>query len=155
MAAEGQAKQAGDRGRRAARVLGAASLIPFVAMVVAMLATGGHSVWSAVVIDGFKTWSVVALCFLGGIRWGLALRAESASSAPYILAALPAAIGWAALFTPDEIAIGILLLAHCAQGAWDSLSAQRGFAPSWFGDMRIVWTLLAAAAHIAIFVAIY
>ena len=119
-----------------------------------LLVGGGHGVWSAVTVDAFKTWSAITLSFLGGIRFGLGLRTDKPDNLP-VLVLVPAAIGWVALFAPDNIGVAVLLLAQCAQGAWDSLSASRGATPSWFGNSRIVWTLLVATAHIAVFVSIY
>jgi len=149
-------KQPGqDRSMDLVRLLALASFLPFLFLAAMMVLVGAHSTWSSVAIDGFKTWSAIVLALLGGIRWGLALRADQTRGAPIAFAAFAALVGWVALFAPGGIGVGILLLAHCAQGAWDSISAQRGATPAWFGTIRIVWTLLVAAAHIAVFAAIY
>ncbi len=152
MTGEGWDSASGSR--RALVLSGIASLVPVAVLVAAIVVTGGHGVWTASLVDAFKTWSAITLSLLGGIRLGLALRGPG-SGTQTAFAVLPAAVGWAALFLPDHVGVAILLLAHCAVGAWDSFSASREAAPAWFGNLRIVWTLLAAAAHIAFFVAIY
>lgn len=141
--------------RRAAWMLALASLVPFVVLAIAVLAAGRGGGWFLFLVDGFKIWSAVTLSFLGGIRWGLGLRDDATAGSGLAAAVLPAIIGWLALFAPDQAGLAVLLLAHCAHGAWDSLSATRRMAPAWFGEMRIVVTLVVAAAHIAVFVAVF
>lgn len=140
--------------RELAWTLALGGFIPFAAFAGAMVLAGPHHPWSIFAIDGFKTWSAVILSFLGGIRWGMALRHVPVARARLAVSVAAAIIGWLAVVAPDRIGIAVLLVAHCGQGAWDSLSVQRGEAPQWFGPLRIVLTLLVAAAHVAAFIAI-
>ncbi|GIL02431.1 MAG: hypothetical protein BroJett030_23300 [Alphaproteobacteria bacterium] len=133
--------------RQAAWALALAGLLPLVLIAVAMALTGQTSGWFGLLTDAFRTWSAVTLAFLGGIRWGAALQREPLAAA-FAVAVIPAVAGWLALFAPGAVGVGILLVGHCAQGAWDSLSASRQALARWFGEMRTVATLAAAAAHV-------
>ncbi|MCG6857520.1 MAG: DUF3429 domain-containing protein [Salaquimonas sp.] len=155
MTSSGQSGDSTSAARRIGDAGSAVSLIPFVTFAVVLLIAGGHSVWSDVLVDGFKTWSVLSLSFVAGIRWGVFLRTGPAGTLTFVFATIPVVIGWAALFVTDITGIGVLLLVHCAAGAWDSFSARRGEAPDWYAGMRIVWTLVVAVTHIAVFAAIY
>ena len=138
-----------------ARSLTLASLAPFVLLAAAILIAGRSSGWFVFLVDAFKTWSAVTLAFLGGARFAFGLRQAGPGAARLSVAGLPALVGWLALFAPVRIGLAILLLVHCAQGAWDSISATRQEVPAWYGSMRIVATLVMAAAHIAVFVAVF
>jgi hypothetical protein len=143
------------RSRQSAWILGLISLLPFIVLAAALLLGGRQSGWFHFLTDAFKTWSAITLSVLGGIRFGIGLRREPPASTLLGFAVLPALLGWLALFAPDRIGLAVLLVGHCAQGAWDSISSSRGGAPRWYGEMRIVTTLVAAAAHIAAFVALF
>jgi hypothetical protein len=142
---------------RPARIAWAAALaafLPFAALAAALLATGRTSAMSGLLADAFKMWSAIVLAFLGGIRFGLDMRAGPADGRALSIATLAALSGWGAMFLPDAWCIPVLMVAYGAHGAWDSLAAFRGEAPAWFGNLRIVMTLLIVAAHGAAFLAL-
>ena len=74
----------------------------------------------------------------------MAMTREDRSRYAMVWPVLPAIFGWVALFLPQAGAVLGLLVAYCAMGAWDSLSAQAGAAPAWFGHLRILLTLAVA-----------
>lgn len=119
-----------------------------------MTLTGHSSALSGLLADAFKMWSAVVLSFLGGIRWGLAMRAEPADARTLGVATFGAVFGWGAMFLPDLWCMPVLMVAYGAHGAWDSLAAFRGEAPGWYGNLRIVLTLLTIAAHGVAFAAL-
>ena len=148
-----------SRQKRFAWGLGLSGLVPFLACAIVVVALGVENPLSLPAIEIFRNYSVVILSFLGGIRWGHALlRAGDEASKPesmvLCLSMLPPLLGWATMFLEAIPAVGILLVAFCAQGAWDSLSANANRLPKWFSPLRIVLTLAVAAAHIAIFLAL-
>lgn len=143
------------RTRQSAWFVGLAGLVPFIVLAAMLFLGGRQSGWFDFLADAFRTWSAVALALLGGVRFGIGLRRDPPAGTLLTFAALPALTGWLALFAPAPLSLAVLLVVHCAQGAWDSISSSRGEAPRWYGDMRIVTTLAVAAAHVAAFVAIY
>lgn len=144
------------RQKRFAWVLGLGGLIPFVACAIVILFLGSQNPLTAPAVEIFRTYSVVILSFLGGIRWGHALlRAEDEITNPeaivLVLSVIPSLVAWGTLFVDAPLAIGVLLVAFCAQGAWDSLSANADKLPKWFAPLRMLLTLVVAAAHIIVF----
>lgn len=145
-----------SRQRRFAWALGLAGLIPFGACALVVLALGAQNPLAAPTVEIFRNYAVVILSFLGGIRWGHALlRTADDHTAPeswtLVISVIPPLIAWSSMFLDAVPAIGLLLVAFCAQGAWDSLSANAGRLPNWFTPLRMILTLSVAAAHIAVF----
>jgi hypothetical protein len=129
-------------------------LIPFAAFVLALLILGHFHPLHATLVDSFRLYSAVMLSFLGGIRWGLALREDSGDVRDLLFSIVPVIFGWAAMLLPVSYSLLVLLVAFCGQGAWDSFSFHRGIAPEWFAHLRIVMTLLVAFAHVVAFLAL-
>ena len=78
------------------------------------------------------------------------------SPKPLILAAtiLPAIVGWASLLAPDPLAIGSLLLAVCAMGAWDNFHAHNKSALQSYAKVRTIMTLASAFTHVAVLLSV-
>ncbi len=135
-----------------ALVLGCAGLIPFVAGAAAMhlglalpLATDPRR---ALII-----YAVAILSFLGGVRWGVALGYENQEQArrDYVLAVLPALIGWGAALLSAPADLWTLAIAFLLLGLLDYGMSCRTVAPEWYGNLRLglsaaVTLLLGAAA---------
>jgi hypothetical protein len=132
-----------------ALVLGAGGLIPFACLSI-LVVTG----WSdALGVDGgsarraLLAYAAVIASFLGGIRWGAALRESGADAArDLILSVVPALLAWFCLALPrpwDSAAIGALLLAW---GVVDQDLGRRALAPAWFGSLRLILSGSAGAA---------
>lgn len=128
-----------------------AGFLPFAAIAAALAIAGGASALTELLADAFRVWSLAVLSFLGGIRWGVTILRRDVTRWQMIWPVLPAILGWTAMFLPHAWAVVVLLVAYCAMGAWDSLSAQRGEMPGWYGNLRIVLTLLVAATHLVAF----
>jgi len=147
------------RQRAFAWVLGLCGLIPFVACAIVLLALGTANPLAEPAVSIFRNYAVVILSFLGGIRWGHAILPTSDDITPaetWILvgSVISSLVAWASMFLDNINALGLLLLAFCAQGAWDSLSANSGKLPKWFAPLRIVLTTCVVACHIAVFLAL-
>ena len=102
-------------------------------------------------------WAVVAygavgLAFLGGIRWGLALRPWAARGQAWELALStgPSLAGFAALMAPPVIGISVLIAGLLAQALWDQMCADTGRLPVWFSRLRMVLTSLAVVPLLAV-----
>ena len=126
------------------------SVAPMVVLAVMLIFTNRDNAIFLPLLDAFKTYSAVSLSFLGGMRWGLFLFNKKQNKLEMAATLLPAAIGWISLFLPDPIAIGLLLLAICAMGAWDNFYWYRQASFQWYGRIRIIYTLIAAISHVSV-----
>ena len=144
-----------QRGQRLAWLLALAGFLPFAALALAAILLGKGHPAHGLLVDAFRTYGAVILSFLGGIRWGMAVKADGAvGGRDFALSVLPSRAAWFSLFAPDAAGLAILLVAFLAQGAWDSLSFHAGAAPAWFARLRIWLTVLVAAAHGAALLAV-
>lgn len=129
-------------------------LVPFVLPALLVWVLGVGNPLSDPLIAMFRNYSVVILSFLGGIRWGHALlhkedEHSQVDLSSVFISVLPSLLAWATMFLDTTLALSILLLAFCAQGAWDSFSAQVKKFPDWFVPIRMVLTCVVALTHAA------
>jgi hypothetical protein len=135
-------------------ILGIAGLLPFVALSLALAAgltlplfTDEDSMRVALVGYG-----VVILSFLGGVRWGLALKedesGEGKASRDFIIAVIPALLGWFAWFQPSPADLWWLAVAHILLGLLDYGLACRVIVQEWFGRLRLGLSAVAALSLI-------
>ncbi len=146
-----------DRLKKLAWLLGLFGLVPFVICALMALVLGTNSPLVEPLITIFRNYSVVILSFLGGIRWGHALLRKHddqslVDNRVIFFSVVPALTAWATMFFQTTPAIAILLLAFCAQGAWDSIAAHSGGLPKWMAPLRIVLTVVVALCHMIIFI---
>ena len=135
--------------------LGLAGLIPFVAAAL--------SLW--VPLPGLEpaqglrlglAYGAVILSFLGGVRWGAALRplSERRQAVEFAVSVLPSLAGWLALLLPDIPALCLLIVGFLLQALWDVTSVETGKLPSWFGRLRMLLTAGAVLSLVAMLAAI-
>jgi hypothetical protein len=141
--------------RAAAWTLALAGYLPFLAIAVALMLLGNTHPFQTVLADAFRTYGAIILSFLGGVRWGLALRDQPVPVRDLVFSVIPAIAAWFSLFLPAPVSVAILLLGFCAQGAWDSLSMHAGRGPQWYAQLRITLTLIVALAHGIAIAALY
>lgn len=128
--------------------LGLAGLIPFWALALAHATGWPHALSSGETGGMLATYAATILSFLGGIRWGAAVRETEARrvASDYVFGVTPQLFGWGALFLPDPwrfLALGVGLV---VLGPIDRNLVTRGLAPAWFGRLRAVLSLGAGAA---------
>ncbi len=125
----------------AALALGVAGVIPFLACSVGILAGltlpllgGGERLVQALMVYG-----VAILSFLGGVRWGLAIGYENEATQrrDFIIAVVPALIGWAAALLAPGAALWTLCAAFILLGLMDYGLYCREVAPEWYGRLRL------------------
>ena len=133
---------------RLGRILVLAGFIPFAALALWLYGIAPDHPWRQGTIILLTGYGAVVLSFLGGIRWGLALRRHD-GEADLILGIVPPLVGWIAIVVPAPLNFVLLAVAFAAQGAWDSLTLTSG----WFRRIRIRMTLLVVAALVVAFVA--
>ena len=129
----------------AAVLLGLAGLIPFWGLTVAYLGRDILELDGRSVDLALATYAAVIISFLGGIRWGLALRGPSGGG-QYALSVLPALVAWAALAAPEPWRLAVLGVVALVLGPIDLGLVRAGLAPRWFGRLRIVLSVGAGAA---------
>ena len=96
-------------------------------------------------------YAAVILSFLGGIRWGAALKLPRGplQATLFVLSVLPALAGFVALLLPATVGLILLIGGYLVQGVWDVQSAQRGELPAWYASLRALLTTGAVLALIA------
>ncbi|APH73464.1 DUF3429 domain-containing protein [Aquibium oceanicum] len=139
---------------RTARLLALLGFIPFAALSLWLFGIAQDHPWRPVTILLLKSYSVVILSFLGGIRWGLGMKTEPRDGRRDLVASCaPALAGWAGFFVPVPFAFALFAVAFAAQGAWDAFAVHHDVAPRWFGSTRILLTVLVVSAMILSFAA--
>jgi hypothetical protein len=121
-------------------VLGLAGLIPFWVLAIALAQTGLRP-WDSEAIDSaLVTYAAIILSFLGGIRWGLAVaRSDSDDAAlPYIISIVPSLAAWGLLVLPEPLRLACLGILALLLGPIDRRLVPAGYAPPWFGQLRLI-----------------
>ena len=132
----------------AARALGLAGLIPFWVAALAVAFAEGEIEVAA--LRAQVAYGAVILTFLGGVHWGLALRApHEAGWARLGWGVLPSLVGWVALLMAPRPALALLALALAAALLADLRSLGTGVAAAWYLPLRRLLTA-AAVASIAV-----
>ena len=96
-------------------------------------------------------YGAVILSFLGGIRWGAALKLPPGplQATLFVLSVLPSLAGFVALLLPATVGLILLIGGFLLQGVWDVQSSQRGELPPWYATLRAMLTTGAVLALIA------
>ncbi len=130
--------------------LGLGGLIPFVALAAAVRLDLSLPVIgdSEAARGALTVYAVAILSFLGGVRWGIALGEEEQAKAgrDYIIAIIPALLGWAAFGLSEPAELWTLCAAFVALGLFDYGLACRTIAPEWYGRLRLGLSAIAALA---------
>jgi hypothetical protein len=134
---------------RAPLILGLAGALPFWALALVLLFSDSALI-AAFAVKGGIAYGAVILSFLGGIRWGEALKpyGKRERAFAFTLSVVPSLAGWAALLMPAIPALSLLVAGFLMQSLWDVTSAQEGRLPGWFGKLRAILTSLAVTALI-------
>lgn len=124
-----------------ALILGFAGLIPFAAAALSQwlelpaftpqmgLATG-------------TAYGAVILSFLGGIRWGTAMKTFGNERLDLELSGsvLVALAGWLSLALQPVTGLCLLIAGLLLQALWDVISVERNHLPRWYGKFRMLLT---------------
>ena len=125
-----------------AALLGALGVLPFA--VAAVLAISPET-------RDFGRWAIIGygaviLSFLGGVQWGLGLRARSGGSAAMIVSNGIALTGWLALLVSPALAIPALAVGFLAAFAFDLAAKSILMIPTWFIALRGLLTASVVAS---------
>lgn len=123
-------------------VLALAGAFPFIILTLFVLFTDLHSPLHPLFVDGLKTYAVIILSFLGGIRWGLAMKSPQPERVRWVFWAsnIGPVLGWFTLILPIPLVFAVQAMLFAAHGAWDSLAGQKGLYGLWFVKLRSVLT---------------
>ena len=138
----------------AALLLGAGGVIPFAALAVAALLglewRYGFPPGSA--RTGLIAYGAVILSFLGGVRWGIALKyGAEHQTGLLVVSVLPSLAAWLALLMPRPHDFTLLIACYLALAVADFAMVRRGHAPHWYATLRL---MLTAAVVLVLIVAL-
>jgi hypothetical protein len=93
----------------------------------------------------------VILSFMGGVQWGLAVAQDAGANDAtrwrrYGVSVLPAFVAWSGVWFTGRTGLLLLAIGFAALLAYDLLTVSRGEAPRWYGELRIVLTIVVVAA---------
>lgn len=149
---ENQAAPAAGPPSRTAFLLGLGGLMPFVLLSGLLVYGGTETIAFATVVLALAAYSAAILSFLGGIRWGAALRPVPRQRTQLAFSVLPSLAAWVLVLVPAPFVFAGFALCFALQGAWDIVAARRRRLPAWFGTLRIGLTLVVVICHVAVFV---
>lgn len=136
---------------RPALVLGWAGVLPFAGLTACRVLRLGLPFDPTPALLGY---AAAILSFMAGVQWGFTVRAPDGSWAGwrgYAVSVLPALTAWLALLLPPRPGLVVLATGFAALLAYDLWTVRHGYAPDWYGRLRLrltaaVVALLAAAA---------
>ena len=126
-------------------VLGLGGLIPFWVLALAVLAGGAAGYGPGRLALALAAYGAIIASFLGGIRWGFAVR-EGDGGLRYAISVLPSLLAWAALAAPEPWRLALLGVLVIVLWPADQALVRAGIAPPWFGRLRMILSLGAGAA---------
>jgi hypothetical protein len=131
-----------------ALLLGLAGLLPFLYGAVSVLVPGLAGlgrIWSPNHTGAalLQIYGIVILCFMAGVIWGFATRADGRQATLfYALSVLPAIFVFLTAFAQPRPSLVMLILAFLALLAVDASAARQGLAPPWWMRLRLLLTTI-------------
>ena len=129
-----------------ALILGLAGLIPFVYGALSLLLPGLAALgqaWSPYHSGRalLQIYGIVILCFMSGVIWGFAARADGPNATLfYGLSVLPAIFVFLTAFGDPRASLMVLIAGFLALLAIDASAARQGLAPAWWMRLRLMLT---------------
>ncbi|HEX7777276.1 MAG TPA: DUF3429 domain-containing protein [Parvibaculum sp.] len=134
-----------DQTPTAVLIFSYARIVPFVAMalIVAFASSGVDGVLAAEIGYG-----AVLLSFLGGARWGVAVKAggDGVAFKPLALLTLPTFFSWAVLLMAPAVALAALMAGFLLVAMSDRAAARQGLVPAWQSGLDLPLTVLTELA---------
>ena len=129
-----------------ALILGLAGLLPFLYGALSVLVPGTAALgwaWSPnhTGVALLQIYGIVILCFMAGVIWGFAAKAEGRQATLfYALSVLPAIFVFLTAFAEPRPSLIMLMLGFVALLAVDASAARQGLAPGWWIRLRLILT---------------
>jgi hypothetical protein len=136
----------------AARLLGLAGLIPFVAGAAAVWLAGADLEHRAALV--LNAYTATIMSFLGGIHWGLAARRAAPADALLWWGVTPSLVAWVALLLPDRAGLPLQAAALVACYLVDARVYPREGLAGWL-PLRRLLTAVAVLSCVAGAVAVW
>lgn len=126
--------------------LGLGGLLPFIALSLALL-IGQPLPWIGEPARALLGYGAVILSFLGGVRWGFALRMvdPTLQARAMIVSVVPSLVGWGLLLLPPVIGLVLMPLCFVAVAVADRRLLVLG-APAWYQRLRWLLTIVVASS---------
>lgn len=127
-----------------ALIIGLAGLLPFLygALSVLWPALGGLGQMWSINHSGhalLQIYGIVILCFMAGVIWGFAAKAQGPDAALfYALSVIPAIFVFLTAFTEPRASLVMLVAGFVALLAIDHRAARLGLAPGWWMQLRLL-----------------
>ena len=134
-----------------ALILGLLGLMPFLYGALNVLVPGTAGLgraWSANHAGQslLQIYGIVILCFMAGVIWGFAARAEGRQAALfYALSVLPAIFVFLTAFAAPQGSLIMLIAGFVALLAVDASAQAQGLAPGWWMRLRLILTTVVVA----------
>lgn len=129
-----------------ALILGLAGLIPFLYGAISLLLPGLAGIGAAWSVNHtgralLQIYGIVILCFMAGVIWGFAAKAQGPQATLfYGLSVIPAIFVFLTAFAEPRPSLIMLILGFVALLAIDATAARHGLAPSWWMPLRLMLT---------------
>lgn len=129
-----------------ALILGLAGLIPFLYGAASVLVPGLSGLGAAWSVNHagralLQIYGIVILCFMAGVIWGFAAKAEGPQATLfYGLSVIPAIFVFLTAFGPPQASMIMLILGFVSLLAIDASAARQGLAPAWWMRLRLMLT---------------
>jgi len=127
---------------------GLAGILPFAGLTLAQIF--GAASDAAMIEQALIAYGALLLTFIGGVHWGLAMRAGIDAQAIrqsaqdwqlYTTGILPSLVGFGAVLTGGVLAFLLLIGGFFALLAYDLRLVRRGVASQWYAPLRIFLTI--------------
>ena len=131
---------------RPALLLGAAGLLPSLAMPV-LLAAGDAA--AAFALKAGPAYGALIASFIGGAWWGLAANraGDAALTRWLVLSVLPMLAAWVALLLPPQAGLLMLAVIFALLPLADRAAQAGALAPEWWWRLRLPLSLIMACLH--------
>jgi hypothetical protein len=127
---------------------GWAGVAPFL-MLAAVLLYGAPEMagWAMQILVAY---GAIILTFMGGVHWGIAFGQPQRNALFYSTGIAPSLVAVTALLVPADIALWLLSGGLVGLLAYDMRLVRRGFAPRWYGRLRLQLTAAVVACLLVV-----
>jgi hypothetical protein len=129
-----------------ALILGLAGLIPFIYGALSLVLPGIAWLGEAWSVNHtgralLHIYGIVILCFMAGVIWGFAAKADGQTAALYYtLSVIPAIFVFLTAFAEPRASLTMLMIGFVALLAIDARATRQGLAPPWWMRLRLLLT---------------